>query len=694
MRKHLTSKLNRLAIDIGGTFTDVVLELSSEGTTSYASTKVLTTHTNPAEGVMLGVARVTSESDTPLDTIGLVIHGTTLATNAIIERKGARTAFLTTEGHRDVLGMAFENRFEQYDVNIERPEPLVPRYLRLPIPERISATGKVLVPLELDAVDKAIDVCVKEDVTSIVVGFLHSYVNSTHEELVAERVRERISSISVTTSSSVCPEIREYERFTTACANGYVLPLMSRYLRELSDGLKQLGCDCPCLMMTSGGGLMSFVNAARFPVRLVESGPAGGAIMVSHLAESRDIGKVLSFDMGGTTAKICLIDEGEPQLSRSFEVDRRYRFKKGSGLPLRIPVIEMVEIGAGGGSIASIDALQRIQVGPESSGSDPGPACYGLGGTSATVTDADVVLGRLDPDRFANGHMQLDVSAAHEVIDRDIASFLGFETTNAAFGITEVVTENMASAARAHAMEWGKSLDDRTLVAFGGAAPLHAAGLADKLGIDRILIPEGAGVGSAIGFLVAPVSYEVVRSRYLRLSRYDHMVVEQVVKEMREDAAEVLTDSVLSERPKEVVRAFMRYVGQGYEIAVEIDPVTASEGVLRTAFDRAYEQLYGRLIPGLDIEVMSWTLSLAENKQISIEGHIPAASHVDQRDHQSMYEEGTMKKAVILDRSNMGPDISVTGPGLVVEEQTTTVVPSHFQVTVNRHGDLVLERLH
>ena len=688
------SKSNRLAIDIGGTFTDVVLELSSEGVTSFASTKVLTTHTNPAEGVMLGVARVTSESDTPLDTIGLVIHGTTLATNAIIERKGARTAFLTTEGHRDVLGMAFENRFEQYDVNIERPEPLVPRYLRLPIPERISATGKVLVPLELDAVDKAIEVCVKEDVTSVVIGFLHSYVNSTHEELVAERVRERISSISVTTSSSVCPEIREYERFTTACANGYVLPLMSRYLRELSDGLKQLGCDCPCLMMTSGGGLMSFVNAARFPVRLVESGPAGGAIMVSHLAESRDIGKVLSFDMGGTTAKICLIDEGEPQLSRSFEVDRRYRFKKGSGLPLRIPVIEMVEIGAGGGSIASIDALQRIQVGPESSGSDPGPACYGLGGTSATVTDADVVLGRLDPDRFANGHMQLDVSAAHEVIDRDIASFLGFETTNAAFGITEVVTENMASAARAHAMEWGKSLDDRTLVAFGGAAPLHAAGLADKLGIDRVLIPEGAGVGSAIGFLVAPVSYEVVRSRYLRLSRYDHMVVEQVVKEMREDAAEVLTDSVLSERPKEVVRAFMRYVGQGYEIAVEIDPVTASEGVLRTAFDRAYEQLYGRLIPGLDIEVMSWTLSLAENKQISIEGHIPAASHLDQRDHQSMYEEGTMKKAVILDRSNMGPDVSVSGPGLVVEEQTTTVVPSHFQVTVNSHGDLVLERFH
>ena len=690
----MTSKSNRLAIDIGGTFTDVVLELSSEGATSYASTKVLTTHTNPAEGVMLGVARVTSESDTPLDTIGLVIHGTTLATNAIIERKGARTAFLTTEGHRDVLGMAFENRFEQYDVNIERPEPLVPRYLRLPIPERISATGKVLVPLELDAVDKAIDICVKEDVTSVVIGFLHSYVNSTHEELVAERVRERISSISVTTSSSVCPEIREYERFTTACANGYVLPLMSRYLRELSDGLKQLGCDCPCLMMTSGGGLMSFVNAARFPVRLVESGPAGGAIMVSHLAESRDIGKVLSFDMGGTTAKICLIDEGEPQLSRSFEVDRRYRFKKGSGLPLRIPVIEMVEIGAGGGSIASIDALQRIQVGPESSGSDPGPACYGLGGTSATVTDADVVLGRLDPDRFANGHMQLDVSAAHEVIDRDIASFLGFETTNAAFGITEVVTENMASAARAHAMEWGKSLDDRTLVAFGGAAPLHAAGLADKLGIDRVLIPEGAGVGSAIGFLVAPVSYEVVRSRYLRLSRYDHMVVEQVVKEMREDAAEVLTDSVLSERPKEVVRAFMRYVGQGYEIAVEIDPVTASEGVLRTAFERAYEQLYGRLIPGLDIEVMSWTLSLAENKQISIEGHIPAASHLDQRDHQSMYEEGAMKQAVILDRSNMGPDISISGPGLVLEEQTTTVVPSHFQVTVNRHGDLVLERLH
>ena len=693
LRKNLMYKPNRLAIDIGGTFTDVVLELSSEETTSFVSTKVLTTHANPSDGVMRGVARVVSESETHMDTIGLVIHGTTLATNAIIERKGARTAFLTTEGHRDVLGMAFENRFEQYDVNIERPEPLVPRYLRLPIPERIDATGRVMVPLELDAVDKAIEVRLREEVVSIVVGFLHSYANSTHEELVAERIRKRVSSISVTTSSSVCPEIREYERFTTACANGYVLPLISRYLRELSDGLRRLGCDCPFLMMTSGGGLMSFENAARFPVRLVESGPAGGAIMVSHLAKTRNIEKILSFDMCVTTAKICLIDQGEPQLSRAFEVDRRYRFKKGSGLPLRIPVIEMVEIGAGGGSIASVDALQRIQVGPESSGSEPGPACYGLGGTSATVTDADVVLGRLDPDRFASGHMQLDISAAREVIDRDIASILEFETTNAAFGITEIVTENMASAARAHAMEWGKSLDDRTLVAFGGAAPLHAAGLADKLSIDRVLIPRGAGVGSAIGFLVAPVSYEVVRSRYLRLSQYDAVVVEQIIKEMRDDAAEVLTDSVLRNRPKEIVRAFMRYMGQGYEIAVDVDPETANEAVLRKAFDSAYEKLYGRLIPGLDVEVMSWTLSLTENKRIIVEERVLIGSASAQRRQQNMYEEGLVKKALVMERSDIGSDVSVPGPGLIVEEQTTTVVPSHYQVTVNLYGDLVLERL-
>ena len=690
----MQNQRNRLAVDIGGTFTDVVLEVHSGSNASLTSTKVLTTHVDPSQGVMLGIERVISESETDLSTIALVIHGTTLATNAIIERKGARTALLTTSGHRDVLGMALENRFEQYDVNIERPEPIVPRYLRLPISERVGAKGNVLVPLDWKTVDRALDVCEKEGVTSIVVGFLHSYVNPSHEDLVSERVKQRFPSISVTTSSSVCPEIREYERLSTACANGYVLPLMSKYLDALGGKLKAAGCDCPYLMMTSGGGLMSFQNAARFPIRLVESGPAGGAIMASNLANTRGIERMLSFDMGGTTAKICLVDNGEPQLSRSFEVDRRYRFKRGSGLPLRIPVIEMVEIGAGGGSIALVDNLQRIQVGPDSAGSEPGPACYGLGGTSATVTDADVVLGKIDPYRFASGDMALDVSASQDAIARDVATPLNFEIATAAYGVSEIVNENMASAARAHAMEWGKSIENRTLVAFGGAAPIHAAGLADKLGIDSVLIPRGAGVGSAIGFLVAPISYEVVRSHYLRLSQYDEATVQRVLSEMRSDAREVLQNNLLENKPEEKTRAFMRYVGQGYEIAVNFDPVSMHVDTLRAAFDRAYEDLYGRLIPGLDVEVMSWTLTLTETKKPTVEEKVSVdpGQSLDVLREQGLFDKGSTIQAKVLERSTMVPNSIIDGPGLVVEEQTTTVVPSSFQVDVNEYGDLILSR--
>ena len=398
----------RLAIDIGGTFTDVVLQRGTERFT----TKVLTTHVDPTDGALTGVGTVLDQSNTKPSSIELVVHGTTLATNALIQRCGAKTALLTTAGHRDVIEMAFENRFDQYDLNIDRAQPLVSRSLRIPIAERINAAGEVLTPLDLTTVDAALDVVERARIESVAIGFLHSYANSKHEELVAARLSERFQDVAVTLSSSVCPEIREYERFSTACANAYVLPMMARYLIQLEKRLIGLGIKCPMLMMTSGGGLTTFETAARFPIRLVESGPAGGAILASQIAAEVGLDEVISFDMGGTTAKICLIDAAKPQFSRAFEVDRRYRFKKGSGLPVRIPVIEMVEIGAGGGSIASVDNLNRVRVGPKSAGSEPGPACYGMGGQQATVTDADVVMGWMDEDRFASGQIHLDVEAA------------------------------------------------------------------------------------------------------------------------------------------------------------------------------------------------------------------------------------------------------------------------------------------
>lgn len=672
---------DRLAVDIGGTFTDVVLETGRR----HVTTKVLTTHAEPADGVMDGLARVLDQAGTDPDTIGVVLHGTTLATNALIERRGARTVLVTTAGHRDVIEMAFENRFEQYDVNIDRPQPLVPRHWRMTVPERLNAAGGVLTPLDPAAVEDLVPQLVEEGIESVAVGFLHGYANPTHERLVRDVLGTAMPDLSITLASDVCPEIREFERFSTACANAYVKPLMSRYLADLRDRLDAFGVRCPFLMMTSGGGLCSVETAREFPIRLVESGPAGGAILAAQIAAELDLPRVVSLDMGGTTAKICLIDDGEPLLSRSFEVDRSYRFKKGSGLPVRIPVVEMVEIGAGGGSLASVDRLGRIQVGPQSAGSEPGPACYGRGGRQATVTDADVVLDRLDPTRFAGGTLHLDADAARLVVEADVArpwASAGGDVYEAADAIAEVVDENMAAAARAHAAEWGKEIVSRTLIAFGGAAPIHAASIAHKLELDAVLVPPAAGVGSAVGFLAAPVSYEVVRSRYLRLSAFDRGVVDEVMADMRAEAQAVVGPVAQGELA-EIRRAYMRYVGQGFEIAVHVEDSTA-EG-LRRAFDGAYEQLYGRLIPGLDVEVLSWTLTLqAPREGVGI--HAASAHAVSSG---SAAEAGNDSR---IARQDLPVGDPVVGPIAIVEDQTTTVVPPGFEARVDGYGNVILRR--
>jgi N-methylhydantoinase A len=425
----------RLAIDIGGTFTDVVLETDG----AYHGTKVLTTRDSPAEGVLAGIDRILEETATPAEAVALVIHGTTLATNALIERKGAKTALIVTEGHRDALEMAYENRFAQYDIQADRLPPLVPRDLRLPVGERVNFRGEVLRPLEEASVEALVPRLEAEGVESVAVGLLHAYANPAHEHRVGELLLARLPGLSLSLSSEVCPEIREYERQSTTCANAYVRPLMARYLADLEARLAARGLSCPCLLMTSGGSLITMETAARHPVRLVESGPAGGAILAADIARRLGEDRVVSFDMGGTTAKICLIDGGEPLLSRRFEVDRAHRFMKGSGMPVKIPVVEMVEIGAGGGSIAGVDALGRIEVGPESAGSEPGPACYGRGGERPTVTDANLLLGRLDPASFAGGSLRLDAGAAEACLARDVGAPLGLDALGAAKGVIEIV---------------------------------------------------------------------------------------------------------------------------------------------------------------------------------------------------------------------------------------------------------------
>jgi N-methylhydantoinase A len=457
----------RIAVDIGGTFTDIALE-RADGTRVTA--KVLTTPQAPEAAVIDGVAAALSKASLAPSDIGLIIHGTTLATNALIEKRGAVTALITTEGHRDTLEMAYEHRFEQYDVMIDRPPPLTPRWLRLPVSERMNAGGDVILPLDEASVVALVPSLEKEGVESLAIGLLHSYANPAHERRVAEILARAMPRLSISLSSEVAPEIREYERQTTTVANAYVRPLMERYLRALEAAFRAKGFACPFLLVTSGGGLCTVETAAKFPIRLIESGPAGGAVLAASIARAIGLDAILSFDMGGTTAKMCLIDNGAPATARVFEVDRSYRFKKGSGTPIRIPVIELVEIGAGGGSLARVDKLKRVAVGPESAGSEPGPACYGRGGAAPTVTDADLLLGRIDVSRFAGGAIALREELAAIAIDAAIAAPLGLKRDDASFAISEVVDESMASAARAHLVEQGKDIRQRAIIAFGGAA--------------------------------------------------------------------------------------------------------------------------------------------------------------------------------------------------------------------------------
>ncbi|MFQ5956019.1 MAG: hydantoinase/oxoprolinase family protein, partial [Kiloniellales bacterium] len=606
----------------------------------------------------------------------------------------------TTEGFRDAVEIGYEHRFEQYDLELDRPRPLVPRRLRHTVPERMNARGQVLRPLDEAAVRALAPRLIEAGVESVAVGLLHAYANPAHERRIREILLDERPDLAVSLSSEVSPELREYERLSTTCANAYVQPLLAGYLTRLEQALRRAGFAGPLMMMTSGGGVTGVDTARRFPVRLIESGPAGGAILAGAIAAECDLDRVVAFDMGGTTAKICLIDDGRPQGSRSFEVARAYRFLKGSGLPIRIPVIEMVEIGAGGGSIAGVDELGRVTVGPESAGAVPGPASYGSGGTLATVTDADLALGRIDPAAFAGGSIALDAGAAAKVLDEGVGQSLELDTRLAALAVSEVVDENMANAARVHAIERGKDVEGRTLVAFGGAAPLHAARLAEKLGIERIVVPTAAGVGSAVGILRAPVAYEVVRGLYQRLGGFDAAAVNAVFDEMRTQAYGVVEESAGGAPLSETRSAYMRYIGQGHEIAVPLPLRAFGQGdreALQDAFDQAYRAQFGRIIPGLEAEALTWALAVATTP--APPGHdravqpmpAPAPDGTRQLFDPALGQE---VPAAVYDRAALSAGMHIPGPALIVEDETTTVVGPGFELTVNALGYLILTRRH
>lgn len=694
MKPSVDQKKIRIGADIGGTFTDIALSVGE----SIYSAKVLTDQQAPENAVLDGVFKVTQQAGISLSDLDSIIHGTTLATNALIERRGAKTAFITTEGFRDVIEMRTENRFDQYDLNLKINPPLIPRQHRYPVRGRIDSEGRELQALDEYEVEKLVTTISALNFESVAIGFIHSYLNSAHEMRAMEIIQSALPDLPISISAEVAPQMREYPRFSTVCANAYVRPRIERYLTRLEKLLEEKGAVCPAFVIHSAGGLISFETAKEFPVRLIESGPAGGVNFAAELSKKFGIRKVVSFDMGGTTAKICLIDDNVPETSREFEVARSDRFKKGSGMPILIPVIEMIEIGAGGGSIARVDDMGRLQIGPESAGSYPGPACYQQAGQNATVTDADVVLGKIDTGNFAGGTIQLSKSASVAAIECDVAGPLALDVITGAFGISEMVDENMTNATRVHAVESGKNIAEYAMIAFGGAAPLHAARICEKLNIKQCLIPRGAGVGSAIGFLQTPFSYESVVSNVMSLEQFDADVVNNLLTELIEQAEGFVRVGTQAATSTEIT-AFMRYQGQGWEIPVtlprrDFDLNDFSE--MTRLFEENYKSFFGRTIDVLDdleVEVVSWSVRVVAEQRAPEKLDLKAGTErLLQADHRSVFESssGKMMECKVYERESLLAGDRIAGPAIIVERETSTFVPRSFEAIIQDDGSILL----
>ncbi|MEL6766238.1 MAG: hydantoinase/oxoprolinase family protein [Pseudomonadota bacterium] len=685
----------RMAVDIGGTFTDVAA-VDAEGRV-VATAKTPTT-AEPAEGALTGARDVLAALGLGWPAVRGFVHGTTLATNALIERRGACVATVTTEGFRDILEIAYERRYAQYDIDIEKPDLIVPRARAFTVPERMSVEGRVLRPLDDAAIPALIAAIDTSGAEAVAICLLHAYANPAHEERLAEALAAARPGLSLSLSSAVSPEAREFERLCTTVANAYVQPLMEAYLADFEARLAAEGLACPIMIMTSGGGMTTVETARRLPIRLVESGPCGGAILAAEVARAAGLEAVLSFDMGGTTAKLCLIDGAAPQTARSFEIARAARFVKGSGMPVRIPVVELIEIGAGGGSLAGTDSLGRLTVGPESAGAEPGPAAFARGGKEPTVTDADVTMGYIDPASFAEGRLAVDPALASAALEARVGGPLGLDAAAAAFGVSEIVDESMAAAGRMHGVESGKDLGQRTMIAFGGNGPLHATRVARRAGVRRILVPPNPGVGSAIGFLAAPVSFERVRSRYTLLEAFDAAAIEALLAEMAAEAARVVAAGAPDAARETRRAAFLRYRGQGHEIEVPLPcrPLTAADAAtLAERFEAAYATLFTRAVPGMAIEVLNWAVRVTTRSSEAPAAVAPSPEAVSTpapagRRMITCDATGRPVEASIHHRAALAPGDRIAGPALITEPQTTTLVGTGFVAAVDAGLNLIL----
>ncbi|MEY4106645.1 MAG: hypothetical protein RL181_987 [Bacteroidota bacterium] len=689
----------KLGIDIGGTFTDLVLLDPRSGEMAFA--KTLTTYPDPTAGIIQGVREILDANALSASAIGTIVHGTTLVTNAVIERKGAKTALITTAGFEDVLEIGRELRYDIYDIFLDMPKPLVPRNLRFGIGGRMDAQGRVLQPIEADEVLSLLSRLAEDGVESIAVCLLHAFVNPAHEQQIGEWIRDKFPGLFFSLSSEIMPEIREYERCSATAMNAYVMPLTGRYLKALEGALGRLGFAGKIQVMVSSGRLTTLEEARQKPVQLLESGPAGGAKASVFFGRLMEQPHLLAFDMGGTTAKASLINEYEPEITHRFEAARVRRFKKGSGLPVRIPVIDLIEIGAGGGSIARVNALGLLQVGPDSAASSPGPVSYGLGGDAPTVTDADLVLGYLDESYFLGGTMALSREKAVAAISEKLASPLGISVEEAAMGVFRVVNENMANAARVHILE--KGLDPRKYVmaAFGGAGPVHAFQVARLLHLPRLIIPLAAGVASALGFLVSPIASESLFSYVRPLDEMDWERVNRLLSEKEEEAIRFLVQNGLDASEIQVRRVVdMRYSGQGHEISVRVPPGLlgpSSLEAIQAGFDAEYTLRYQRTSSGLPMETVTWRIVASGPephfvpRQTVQMGEGPA-----KKGERGVFFPGGvgLQRVPVFNRYRLSPGTSMPGPAIIEEKESTAVIGMGSHIHVDGFGNLIIDLLY
>ena len=687
----------RLGIDIGGTFTDFALFDTENG--SLGIHKILTTPGDPSRAVIEGIKTLLDRQSVDCSQVSELVHGTTLVTNAIIERKGARTGMLVTEGFRDILDMRHEKRYDVFDLRIVFPQPIVPRALRREVRERVLFDGVVETPLDLDAAEASVrDLVENESIDALAVCLLHAFTNPAHENAIQEMLTTRFPDLFVSTSAAVFPGWREYERFSTTSVNAYTQPMFHRYLQRIENGLTSLGFRGSLYVMSSSGGTLTPSFARRFPVRVVESGPAAGVQMSVFHGRALELEDLLSFDMGGTTAKGALVRGGVAMKVYELEVAREHEFKAGSGIPLRTPVIDMIEIGAGGGSIAEVDSRGTIKVGPRSAGASPGPACYQRGGENATLTDANLVLGYLDPGFFLGGEMSLDREKAEQVIIEQIAEPLRLTSERAAFGIHDIVSEDVARAFRVHASERGFDYRASSMIAFGGSGPVHAIRVARKLGIPRVVFPVAAGVMSAIGLLASPLSFEVAHTRERFLNDLDDEELRSLFAEIEKQAKAPLLAAGLDDSEMEIIRRLdMRYHGQGHEIEVTLVSAETDVEALSSLFRERYEVLYAFAPLDAPLVITSWKIE-ARGPQPGLQagyavgGRLPSQTPARKSARRAYFPDGGgWVETEVYDRYALSVGTEISGPALIEESESTVVIGVGDRVHVDANQNLVAE---